>query len=123
MKKLLTSAAFVLALSGAAFTAQAANWVYLGQDKDDSIYYDAESLVRDGHRLSVTVQEREDDGDVDEYKYIFDTKGNRYTLTAKTEYDRFSQIKESEVHHDAAYRWKPVRENSDEEFILKGITK
>lgn len=40
MKKLLTSAALALTLTAAGMTSYAVNWVYLGQDGNDRIYYD-----------------------------------------------------------------------------------
>ena len=39
MKKLLTSAALALTLTAAGMTSYAVNWVYLGQDGNDRIYY------------------------------------------------------------------------------------
>ena len=45
MKKLLTSAALALTLTAAGMTSYAVNWVYLGQDGNDRIYYDTLSLI------------------------------------------------------------------------------
>ena len=49
MKKLLTSAALALALTAAGMTSYAVNWVYLGQDGNDRIYYDTSSVSRQGN--------------------------------------------------------------------------
>lgn len=46
MKKLLTSAALALTLTAAGMTSYAINWVYLGQDGNDRIYYDTDSVSR-----------------------------------------------------------------------------
>lgn len=45
MKKLLTSAALALTLTAAGMTSYAVNWVYLGQDGNDRIYYDTASKI------------------------------------------------------------------------------
>lgn len=54
MKKLLTSAALALALTAAGMTSYAVNWVYLGQDGNDRIYYDTSSVSRQGNLVAVT---------------------------------------------------------------------
>ena len=56
MKKLLTSAALALTLTAAGMTSYAANWVYLGQDGNDRIYYDTVSIYRQGKLVAVTMQ-------------------------------------------------------------------
>ena len=90
MKKLLTSAALALALTAAGMTSYAVNWVYLGQDGNDRIYYDTSSVSRQGNLVAVTMQEREADGEAEEYNYLFDTHRKKYTLASKIEYDRES---------------------------------
>lgn len=54
MKKLLTSAALALTLTAAGMTSYAVNWVYLGQDGNDRIYYDTASISRQGNLVAVT---------------------------------------------------------------------
>ena len=65
MKKLLTSAALALTLSAAGMTSYAVNWVCLGQDGNDRIYYDTSSVSRQGNLVAVTMQEREADGEAE----------------------------------------------------------
>lgn len=60
MKKLLTSAALALTLTAAGMTSYAVNWVCLGQDGNDRIYYDTSSVSRQGNLVAVTMQEREE---------------------------------------------------------------
>ena len=56
MKKLLTSAALALALTAAGMTSYAVNWVYLGQDGNDRLYYDTSSVSRQGNLVDFTLQ-------------------------------------------------------------------
>ena len=52
MKKLLTSAALALTLTAAGMTSYAVNWVCLGQDGNDRIYYDTASISRQGNLVA-----------------------------------------------------------------------
>ena len=115
MKKLLTSAALALTLTAAGMTSYAVNWVYLGQDGNDRIYYDTASISRQGNLVAVTMQEREADGEAEEYNYLFDTHRKKYTLASKIEYDRNGNVNESD------FGWKKVKENSEEELLYKQI--
>lgn len=74
-------------------TSYAVNWVYLGQDGNDRIYYDTSSVSRQGNLVAVTMQEREADGEAEEYNYLFDTHRKKYTLASKIEYDRNGNVK------------------------------
>lgn len=74
-------------------TSYAINWVYLGQDGNDRIYYDTDSVSRQGNLVAVTMQEREMDDEVEEYNYLFDTHRKKYTLASKIEYDRNGNVK------------------------------
>lgn len=84
MKKLLTSAALALTLTAAGMTSYAINWVYLGQDGNDRIYYDTDSVSRQGNLVAVTMQEREMDDEVEEYNYLFDTHRKNTPLLPKS---------------------------------------
>lgn len=83
MKKLLTSAALALTLTAAGMTSYAVNWVYLGQDGNDRIYYDTSSVSRQGNLVAVTLQEREADGEVEEYNYLLIPTGRNTPLLPK----------------------------------------
>ena len=106
MKKLLTSAALALTLTAAGMTSYAVNWVYLGQDGNDRIYYDTSSVSRQGNLVAVTMQEREADGEAEEYNYLFDTHRKKYTLASKIEYDRNGNVKKIETFHESNFGWK-----------------
>lgn len=121
MKKLLTSAALALTLTAAGMTSYAVNWVYLGQDGNDRIYYDTSSVSRQGNLVAVTMQEREADGEAEEYNYLFDTHRKKYTLASKIEYDRNGNVKKIETFHESDFGWKKVKENSEEELLYKQI--
>lgn len=56
-------------------TSYAINWVYLGQDGNDRIYYDTDSVSRQGNLVAVTMQEREMDDEVEEYNYLLTPTG------------------------------------------------
>lgn len=83
MKKLLTSAALALTLTAAGMTSYAVNWVYLGQDGNDRIYYDTASISRQGNLVAVTMQEREADGEAEEYNYLLIPTGRNTPLLPK----------------------------------------
>lgn len=121
MKKLLTSAALALTLSAAGMTSYAVNWVCLGQDGNDRIYYDTSSVSRQGNLVAVTMQEREADGEAEEYNYLFDTHRKKYTLASKIEYDRNGNVKKIETFNESDFGWKKVKENSEEEMLYKQI--
>ncbi|MFR6111910.1 MAG: surface-adhesin E family protein [Dialister invisus] len=99
----------------------AVNWVYLGQDGNDRIYYDTASISRQGNLVAVTMQEREADGEAEEYNYLFDTHRKKYTLASKIEYDRNGNVKKIETFHESDFGWKKVKENSEEELLYKQI--
>lgn len=106
MKKLLISAALALTLIAAGMTSYAVNWIYLGQDGNDRIYYDTSSVSRQGNLVAVTMQEREADGEAEEYNYLFDTHRKKYTLASKIEYDRNGNVKKIETFHESDFGWK-----------------
>ena len=121
MKKLLISAALTLPLTAAVFSSYPLNWFYLVQDVHDRIYYDTDSVSRQGNLVAVTMQEREMDGEVEEYNYLFDTHRKKYTLASKIEYDRNGNVKKIETFHESDFGWKKVKENSEEELLYKQI--
>ena len=65
------------------------------------------------------MQEREADGEAEEYNYLFDTHRKKYTLASKIEYDRNGNVKKIETFHESDFGWKKVKENSYSGSIMK----
>ncbi|MDY6084084.1 MAG: hypothetical protein SPI25_02365 [Dialister sp.] len=116
--------AVALAAALAIFSAGSAlaeNWLHVGYDGSDAIYYDADSVNRQGSLISVIGREVEKDGEKEDRYLLFQTDKGMYTEGKVIEYDHQGQVKgiKDRRHHEK--RWRNVKPDSEEELILQAI--
>lgn len=117
--KILTLAAALAILS--AGQALAENWIPVGCDGGDALYYDADSVRRQGSLLAVIGREVEKDGEKEDRYLLFQTEKGMYNEGKVIEYDRQGKIKSVKAHGDHDTRWRTVEPGSEEDRLLDAI--
>lgn len=102
-------------------SALAENWIYVGYDGSDAIYYDADSVNRQGPLISVIGREVEKDGEKEDRHLLFRADKGVYTEDRVIEYDHRGQVKEIKDRRHHEKRWRNVKPGSEEELILQAI--
>lgn len=118
LKALALAGALALFAAGSAY---AENWVHLGYDGNDALYYDADSVSRQGPLTAVVGREVEKDGEKEDHYFLFQTEKNMYTESKVVEYDRQGNVKEIKTRNRDNAPWRPVRPGSEEELLLEAV--